>query len=194
MRKKQSVFFLLVCLSLLCLNFGVFAASFSKYAPKLLRFEGAGYGIHKPIWGDKAFSKTEALRIMRDNYWNRFHGDKFTSQEVAEVLIDHLINAGPGKNAENIKAFEAIIGVNQDGVLSVEDVERANSFYFPEQIVNPYVKYRVLYYKSRPDAHLYPGWIVRAKSFLINSTTTNLKVKEVYLPPSIEQRFRHIKL
>lgn len=172
----------------------VSAASFSKYAPKLLRFEGAGYGIHKPIYGDREFTKSEALHIMRKNYWDRFHGDRFASQEVAEVLIDHLINAGSGKNGQNIKAFEAIIGVKQDGILSIEDVERANSFYFAEQIVNPYVKYRVLYYKSRPDASLYPGWITRAKSFLINPSANNLKVKDVYLPQTIEMRFRHIKL
>lgn len=175
-------------------TFSVSAASFSKYAPKLLRFEGAGYGIHKPIYGDKDFSKSEALRIMRNNYWNRFHGDKFASQEVAEVLIDHLINAGSGKNGENIKAFEAIIGVKQDGILSIEDVERANSFYFPEQIVNPYVKYRVLYYKSRREADLYPGWITRAKSFLITSTGSKIMMKDLYLPPTIESRYRHIKL
>ncbi|MFT6205332.1 MAG: hypothetical protein ACI9V1_003002 [Spirosomataceae bacterium] len=191
---KQIVVLLLFIFSSLTLTFSVSAASFSKYAPKLLRFEGAGYGIHKPIYGDRDFTKSEALRIMRRNYWDRFHGDKFASQEVAEVLIDHLINAGSGRRGENIKAFEAIIGVKQDGILSVQDVERANSFYFADQIVNPYVKYRVLYYKSRREAHLYPGWITRAKSFLISSSESKPNVKDLYLPQSIEMRYKHIKL
>lgn len=194
MRIKQLSVLVLVIFSSLVSTLSVSAASFAKYAPKLLRFEGAGYGIHKPIYGDRDFTKSEALRIMRNNYWNRFHGDHFASQEVAEVLIDHLINAGSGKNGENIKAFEAIIGVKQDGVLSIEDVERANSFYFADQIVNPYVKYRVLYYKSRREAHLYPGWITRATSFLITSEDSKPNVRDLYLPKAIESRYKHIKL
>lgn len=166
------------------------AASFEKYAPKLLRFEGAGYGIDKAVWGDREFSKYEALGIHRKHYWDRFHGDLFKSQEMAEVLIDHLINAGTGKNRQNIKAFEAIIGAKQDGELSVEDVKRANSFYFPEQVVNAYVRYRVFYYKSRPQASQYPGWISRALSFLIGDK----EIQDILLPTHLEEKFSHIEL
>jgi lysozyme family protein len=190
LNKARSFVFILVS-SFTFLN--VHAASFEKYAPKLLKFEGVGYGIHKPIWGEKDFSKSEALKIHRQHYWNKYHGDLFTSQEVAEVLIDHIINAGPGRNGSNIKAFEAIIGAPQDGVLSVEDVQRANSFYFPEQIVNPFVKYRVLYYKSRPDAALYPGWVSRAKAFLMNREA-NSSLASILLPTNIEKRFSYIKI
>lgn len=192
MRKTTKVLFGILLSSLIyptVLN----AASFDKYAPKLLRFEGAGYGIHKPIWGEKEFSKKDALSILRKNYWNRFFGNEFTNQAVAEVFIDHLINAGPGKNAENIKAFEAIIGVKQDGILTIEDVKRANSFYFPEQIVNPYVKYRILFYKSRKDSYLYPGWIERATSFLIKNSKT-MTVSDIFLPKRLENEFSHITL
>lgn len=194
MSKKQVVLLLTISFSSLFSFNSVFAASFPKYAPKLLRFEGEGYGIHKPIWGEKVFSRSEALKILKQNYWNRYYGDLFDSQEVAEVFIDHIINAGPGKNGANIKAFEAIIGATQDGILSKEDVARANSFYFAEQIVNPYVKYRVLYYKSRRNASLYPGWITRAKSFLINGKSDDLQVESFFLPPVIEKKYRHIKI
>jgi lysozyme family protein len=142
-------------------------ASFRKYAPKLLKFEGEGYGIHKPIWGDRMFTKEEALQIHRHNYWNHYHGNSFESQEVAEVLIDHLINAGEGKNKRNIKAFEKIIGVERDGVISEEDVFVANGFEHPEEIVNPYVRYRLHYYRTRKDADENPGWFKRAKSFMM---------------------------
>lgn len=194
MSKKQFVALLLTLVSSLFYCESVSAASFTKYAPKLLKFEGIGYGIHKPIWGDREFTKSEALTILRNNYWNRYYGNLFESQQVAEVLIDHIINAGPGRNADNIKAFEAIIGAKQDGVLTKQDVERANSFYFPEQIVNPYVKYRVLYYKSRQQASMYPGWVTRAKSFFIASENDSTVVRDVYLPSAIELRFKHIKL
>ncbi|UBM59239.1 hypothetical protein LAG90_01025 [Marinilongibacter aquaticus] len=193
MRKRRiNVFIIAISSLIFCTN--VYAASFEKYAPKLLKFEGIGYGIHKPIWGDKDFTKSEALNIHRKHYWDRYHGDLFKSQEVAEVLIDHLINAGPGKNRENIKAFEAIIGVKQDGELSISDVERANSFYFPEQIVNPYVKYRVLYYKTRSNAAENPGWIVRAKAFLMANSFGTIVLKDVSLPDSITRQFRHVRL
>ena len=41
------------------------AASFDKYFPKLIKFEGIGYGIHQPIWGNKSFSKNEAYQIFK---------------------------------------------------------------------------------------------------------------------------------
>jgi lysozyme family protein len=165
------------------------AASFNKYAPKLLQFEGAGYGIHKPVWGDKEFTKTEALTILKKEFWDKYHGNSFVSQEVAEVFIDQLINAGAGKNNVNIKAFEAIIGVPQDGVLSREDVNRANSFYFSDQIVNPYVKYRVYYYSSRSNKKYQSGWIKRAKSFLMHVNDFIFSINEIDVSEELEKSF-----
>ncbi len=193
MNQRRIIVFILTVSSLFfCIN--VNAASFEEYAPKLLHFEGVGYGIHKPIWGEKDFTKSEALKIHRQHYWDRFHGDLFKSQEVAEVLIDHIINAGSGKGNANIKAFEAIIGAKQDGVLSIEDVNRANSFYFPEQIVNPFVKYRVLYYKTRSHVGENPGWVIRAKTFIMNNAYGTIALTDISLPDSIERKYKHIRL
>ena len=191
-QRRINVFLLTVSSLIFCFN--VNAASFEKYAPKLMHFEGVGYGIHKPIWGERDFTKSEALKIHRQHYWDRFHGDLFESQEVAEVFIDHIINAGSGKNKANIKAFEAIIGAEQDGILTVEDVKRANSFYFAEQIVNPYAKYRVLYYKTRSHVSENPGWIIRAKSFMMKNAFGIVALTDISLPDSIERRFRHVRL
>ena len=193
MKLRRSIVLLFVFSSFTFCNYSN-AASFEKYAPKLLKFEGSGYGIHKPVWGEKDFSKSEALRILRKEYWDRYHGDLFRSQAVAEVFIDHMINAGPGKYAQNIKAFEAIIGVTQDGTLSEEDVLKANCFYFDEQLVNPYVKYRVLYYKSRPNSSEYPGWITRATAFMVRNPYGLIELKDVRLPDSLRRKFQHIKL
>ncbi len=157
-------------LSTICVVYVNQAASFNKYAPKLLKFEGEGYGIHKPIWGEKIFTKEEALYIHRHHYWNRFLGNYFESQEVAEVLIDHLINAGEGKENRNIKAFEKIIGVPQNGILTMSDIKVANDFEHPEDIVNPYVEYRLRYYRSRKDAKVNKGWFKRAKSFYMKES------------------------
>lgn len=161
----------ITCLSFVCVIFVNNGASFNKYAPKLLRFEGDGYGIHKPIWGDKMFTKEEALYIHRHYYWNRYLGNNFKDQTVAEVFIDHLINAGEGKDKRNIKAFEKIIGAEEDGVLSRADIELANSFERAEDIVNPYVDYRLRYYRTRKDAKKNKGWFKRAKSFYIEKDT-----------------------
>ena len=169
-------------LSFVCVIFVNQGASFNKYAPKLLRFEGNGYGIHKPIWGDKMFTKEEALYIHRHYYWNRYLGNNFKSQEVAEVFIDHLINAGEGRENRNVKAFEKIIGVEENGVLTLNDVERANSFDRPEDIVNPYVDYRLRYYRTRKDARKNGGWFKRAKSFYIEKAPeVEENVVEVYI-------------
>jgi lysozyme family protein len=163
------------------------AASFDVYFSKLMHFEGNGFGIDKPTWGNRTFSKNEAYRIHKNFYWNRFHGNLFNSQEVAEVLIDQLINAGEGKNHINIKAFEAIIGVPQDGILSVKDVEAANKFLFYEQIVNPYVNYRLHYYRSRSNFSEFPGWAVRAKTFLQIQKDGNITADALILPKELEK-------
>lgn len=170
LRKIILTLLVISLLSSVCVIFVNHAASFNKYAPKLLKFEGDGYGIHKPIWGDKIFTKEEALYIHRHHYWNRFLGNHFKSQEVAEVLIDHLINAGEGRENRNIKAFEKIIGVPQNGVLTMSDVKAANDFEYPEDIVNPYVEYRLRYYRSRKDAKVNKGWFKRAKSFYMKES------------------------
>lgn len=188
---KKCVFISVVVCSLFFV-FSVKAASFEKYAPKLLRFEGKGYGIHKAVWGEKDFSKSQALQILRREYWDKYHGNAFKHQEVAEVFIDHLINAGPGKENEHIKAFEAIIGVPQNGILSLKDIERANSFYFAEQVVNPYVKYRIYYYHTRKKSAEYPGWVTRAASFFIKNTNFHASIADVSLPADIEKRFRYV--
>lgn len=195
---KKAIFSLLAIsvLSFVCVIFVNQGASFNKYAPKLLRFEGEGYGIHKPIWGDRYFTKEEALKIHRHYYWNRYHGNDFKSQEVAEVLIDHLINAGEGKSKVNIKAFEKIIGVPQDGFLSKEDVLVANEFLYPEDIVNPYVEHRLRYYRTRKDAKKYPGWFKRAKSFRMEARDETI-IEDYIVPPKSNslqlQKFKNEK-
>ena len=190
MNLKKAIFSLLAIsiLSFICVIFINQGASFNKYAPKLLKFEGEGYGIHKPIWGDKIFTKSEALYIHRHYYWDRYYGNRFTSQEVAEVLIDHLINAGEGRENKNIVAFEKIIGVKQDGNLSIEDIKIANNFEHPEDIVNPYVEYRLRYYRTRKDARSNKGWFRRAKSFYIEKSNDeeegNIVEDYIVLPKS----------
>lgn len=181
-------------LGLVLFSFSVNAASFEKYVPKLLKFEGAGYGIHKPLWGDRHFTRQEAVDIYRREYWNKYHGNHFKSQDLAEVLIDHLINAGEGKGGMNIKAFEAILGVEQDGKLSREDVRAANAYPYPDELVNSFVKYRVLYYRSRKLAYKYPGWEKRARSFFINTEDNDLSVTDYDLPAELEEKFVHIAL
>lgn len=158
------------------------AASFEKYFAKLMKFEGKGYGIHQAVWGNKIFTKNEAFRIHKKFYWDKYHADLFKNQEVAEVFIDHIINTGEGKESVNIKAFEAILGVEQNGILSREDIRAANRFSIPEQIINPFVNYRLFYYRSRKNYHKYPGWTTRAKSFLISDKDGCLLADCLILP------------
>ena len=170
------------------------AASFEKYAQKLLKFEGKGYGIHKPVWGDREFTKKEALDIYRKHYWNRYYGDFFKSQELAEVIIDHFINAGEGNDLRNVKSIQAILGVKQTGQLSLDDVIKINSHPRPLELVNALVKYRILYYRGLKNFSEYPGWEARARSFFIDSDETKPNVSDYKLPSHIESRYGHIRL
>ena len=167
------------------------AASFQKYFTKLMKFEGKGFGIHQAIWGNKDFTKNEAFRIHKRFYWDKYHADLFESQEVAEVFIDQIINTGEGKESVNIKAFEAILGVVQNGVLSPEDIKIANDFVFPEQIINPYVNYRLSYYRSRKNFKKYPGWITRAKSFMVSDDEGKLLADYLVLPKMLIKEEEH---
>jgi hypothetical protein len=189
MKKKLNLLmsFNILMLIILLLPASSFGASFDIYFAKLMHFEGDGFGIHKPLWGNRNFSKDEAYRIHRHFYWNRYYGDLFKSQEVAEVFIDQLINAGDGKNRVNIKAFEAVIGVEQDGILSKKDVESANNFMFTEQIVNPYVNYRLHFYRTRKNASHYPGWAVRAKTFYMFKDDGTITSDMLILPKMLEK-------
>jgi lysozyme family protein len=157
---------------LVVITFSNTGASFRAYAPKLLKFEGKGYGIHQPIWGYRKFSKSEALDIHKHHYWNRYHGNLFDNQAVAEVLIDHLINAGDGRTKQNIKAFEKIIGANPDGIISQDDVYLANTIEDPNWLVNQYVDYRVSYYRSLKNKKYQAGWLKRANSFRVYENET----------------------
>lgn len=181
-------------LVLLFLPFFTQAASFERYAPKLLKFEGKGYGIHKPLWGDKEFSQQEALEIYRVNYWNKYYGNHFKSQALAEVVIDHLINAGHGVDFQNIKAFQAIIGVPQTGKLTIADIKIANQHPHADELVNSFVKYRVLYYRTRKLAKRYPGWETRARSFFVDSKVEDRVLADYLLPKHIESKYSHVVL
>lgn len=164
------------------------AASFDRYFPKLIKFEGLGYGIHQPVWGKKSFTKNEAYSIYKKHYWDKYNASMFKSQGVAEVLIDQLINAGVGKECVNIKAFEAVIGVKQDGYLSVNDIKKANSFKSPEEIINPFVNYRLYYYNGRANAKKYRGWTTRAKSFYLRTKKGNLLADYLILPKMLMKK------
>lgn len=180
MKQLQRMFLAGFLVSFMSVNLQ--AASFDKYFSKLIKFEGKGFGINQEIWGKKDFTKAEASKIHRKYYWNKYHGNLFKSQEVAEALIDHIINAGEGRNSVNIRAFEAIIGVQQDGKLSKEDVQVANSFVQCEYVVNPYVNYRLHFYGSRKNAKKYPGWTIRARAFGIFDDENNMLADFLVLP------------
>lgn len=173
-------------LTLLTIQFS-FAASFDKYFPKLIKFEGNGYGIHQPIWGSKPFTKNQAYLIYKTHYWDKYNASLFKDQGVAEVLIDQLINAGVGKECVHIKAFEAIIGVRQDGYLSLNDIKAANKFKSPEKIINPYINYRLYFYKGRKNASRNKGWLSRAKSFAIRDKAGNMLANYLVLPKMLEK-------
>ncbi len=164
------------------------AASFDRYFPKLIKFEGLGYGIHQPVWGKKSFTKNEAYSIYKKHYWDKYNASMFKSQGVAEVLIDQLINAGVGRECVNIKAFEAVIGVKQDGYLSVNDIKKANSFKSPEEIINPFVNYRLYYYNGMANAKKYRGWTTRAKSFYLRTKKGNLLADYLILPKMLMKK------
>lgn len=68
---------------------------------------GTNYGISAPVYEAwigrvptetdmRNMSKSVALQIYKAWYWDKMKGDQIYSQSVANILVDHSVNAGTG--------------------------------------------------------------------------------------------------
>lgn len=87
--------------------------------------DGAKYN---PTWS-KCLNAIPQLQVAvfefyKENFWDKVGGDQIASQTIADNLVDSAVNEGI-KPA--VKRAQAIIGMEQTGVVSEELVTKLNS-------------------------------------------------------------------
>ena len=168
-------------------------AKLELFAPKILRFEGGfvndpkdkggatNMGVTLATWrmvgydkdgdGDidaediKLLSKTDAVKVLRLNYWNRWKGDQITNQSIAEILVDWVWGSGkwgivipqrllkvPDDGIVGTATLFAVNNVNQRGLHAA--IFQARKVFIEELV------------KNHPDQiKFFNGWMNRLNNF-----------------------------
>lgn len=163
-------------------------ADFSKYAPKLLKFEG-GYVNHPDDPGGptckgvtlatyRAYCGQEKTvkdlqnisfgtweKIMKDLYWDRVKGDEIENQSLAEIIADWAVNSG----LTGVMKMQEVVGCKPDGIVGPITLSLINTS-DAEQLFDRLWKARQQYYinivKRNPKKKVFmAGWMNRLNSF-----------------------------
>lgn len=163
-------------------------ADFSKYAPKLLKFEG-GYVNHPDDPGGptckgvtlatyRAYCGQEKTvkdlqnisfgtweKIMKDLYWDRVKGDEIENQSLAEIIADWAVNSG----LTGVMKMQEVVGCKPDGIVGPITLSLINTS-DAEQLFDRIWKARQQYYinivKRNPKKKVFmAGWMNRLNSF-----------------------------
>jgi lysozyme family protein len=61
--------------------------------------------------------------VYKKHYWDKVNGDILESELVARLMYDYLVNGG-----FNIRKFQKLVGVRQDGLFGMQTVMAINKF------------------------------------------------------------------
>jgi len=154
-------------------------ASFEKFLPMLLRFEG-GYvddpedpggetnkgitmatfqktarellGIEPTSENLKALSDAQAGKIYRALYWDKMCGDAFALQELADIVCDFYVNAGTRATGLLQRVLNAMGShVVEDGDIGPASLE-ALAALPQDEVYRRYKDGRIAYYRSLVEA------------------------------------------
>jgi lysozyme family protein len=101
-------------------------ANFDLYFPKYLKSEGGfvehpndpggatnfgitigtfrtHYGQNKTVDDLKNIHMGQVRDIVKRSYWDVLKGDQMSSQQTAELVVDHGVNAGPSRAAKMLQ-------------------------------------------------------------------------------------------
>jgi len=154
---------------------------------------GTNKGISAPVYETyigrppteadmRAITTATANAIYKRNYWDRLKGDNIKTQEVANVLVDHGVNAGTGRAAEIVQTVlnnEFNKNLTVDGAVGNITITAINSV-SQVKLQSAIVIARERYYNSL--AAQYPefikGWLNRLKPFYEDSVQMALNYKK----------------
>jgi lysozyme family protein len=148
-------------------------ANFDLYFPKYLKSEGGfvehpndpggatnfgitigtfrtHYGQNKTVDDLKNIHMGQVRDIVKRSYWDVLKGDQMSSQQTAELVVDHGVNAGPSRAAKMLQfvlnrmgqniQIDGAIGPITLGAISKVSESKLNQAY--SQLRQDYYKYR----------------------------------------------------
>lgn len=139
---------------------------------------GTNWGISAKTyerWIKRPPSKTDMIRmpkslaveIYKQWYWNVMKGNAFSNQSIANIIIDHGVNAGTGtaaRIAQSVLNDYFGFRLAEDGVIGNQTITAINSVN-QERLHELYMQARIDYYKSLGSS-FYRAWLTRLKSFV----------------------------
>jgi len=154
---------------------------------------GTNKGISAPVYeayigyppseaNMRSITTAIANAIYKRNYWDKLKADSIKTQEVANVIVDHGVNAGTGRAAKIAqKVLNNSFGKNLavDGAIGNITIAAINSVN-QVKLQSAIVIAREQYYRSL--ANSYPefiqGWLNRLKPFYEDSVQMALRYKK----------------
>lgn len=138
---------------------------------------GTNYGISAPVaeqWFGyppqesdmRSITPTIAAKIFETLYWNKIRATEIIDQGVAEMLVDHAINAGVATAAgimQNMLNWEFGEDLAVDGVIGNRTLLAINTKN-PVKVFQKYGLYRIQHYESIGNDQWFPIWKRRVES------------------------------
>lgn len=157
-------------------------ANFNLFFPKLIKKEGGfvnlpadpggatnkgitianwkRYGYDKDKDGDidvndlKFIDETDAKRFYKAQFWDKLSADKILNQDVAEVFVDHAVNAGQSRSVrmmQHVLNTYFLKGLVVDGVFGEKTLAAINSVTDNARLFNAFNAVRKAYYAYRSN-------------------------------------------
>lgn len=140
---------------------------------------GTNYGISAPVYAQwighdptaqemKGITKSIAQQIFKDWYWNKVNADAIKDQSVANIIVDHAVNAGSGSAGKIVQrvlneSFGYSLAV--DGAIGTATIKAINA-------VDPYKLHEAIklkrkrFYEDLGQDTFTKGWLIRLSKFV----------------------------
>jgi len=140
---------------------------------------GTNHGISAPVYWQwigrepsvsdmKAITKTTAQQIFKAWYWDKLYGTSIANQSVANIIVDHGVNAGLGSIGKIVqKVLNDYFGyrLTVDGAIGPATVSAINSV--DQAALHEQIKQaRKRFYENLNQPTFTSGWLSRLSKFV----------------------------
>ncbi len=140
---------------------------------------GTNYGISAPVYKEwigrtptrqdmLSLTKDTAKKIFKNWYWDAIKASQINSQSVANIIVDHGVNAGLGsigKIVQRILNNHFNYNLRIDGVIGPATRAAINSVN-SKQLHDLIKLSREEFYEKIDNEHFRDGWLVRLSKFV----------------------------
>jgi lysozyme family protein len=148
---------------------------------------GTNHGISAPVYEQwinqipteammRAMSKSVALQIFKAWYWDGINASDIKNQSVAEIIVDHAVNAGQGRAGKIVqRVLNDVFNYNLavDGAIGPVTIAGINSVN-QSQLHKAIKQGRKDHYNSiggQVSIDFLDGWLIRLTKFVYQDTT-----------------------